>query len=152
MFNIRFGKIWFGFWRVTFLKRFFFFFFFFFTTWKPWDGLTYHVRIEMRRSLLSFNMCWNFQKYPRTKDRERNRTFSQICFYLLTESTSNQAILLLKTHLHDCLGVEETQGSSRLSGNYSVKPSQFVDFYSTWINTSETWHILLLCWNFDTNF
>ena len=26
-------------------------------------------------------------------------------FCLLTESTSNQAILLLKTHLHDCLGV-----------------------------------------------
>ena len=47
MFNIRFGKIRFEFWRVTFLKSLF------------WDGLAvqwkiYHVRIEMRQSLLSF--------------------------------------------------------------------------------------------------
>ena len=51
---------------------------FIFTTWKLWDELVvsvqwtiYHVRIEMQQSLLSFNMCWNFQKYPRTSDRNK---------------------------------------------------------------------------------
>ena len=63
LFNIRFGKIRFGIWgEVTFFKSLFYIF----TTWKLWAGLVvsvpwkiYHVRIEMRRSLLSFNMCWN---------------------------------------------------------------------------------------------
>ena len=42
-----------------------------FKTWKLWHGIAvsvqwtiHHVRIEMRSSLLSFNMCWNFKKYP----------------------------------------------------------------------------------------
>ena len=64
LFNIRFGKVRFGIWRVTLLKNLLGFFF---TTWKLWDGLVvsvqwtiYRVRIEMIQSLLSLNMCWNF--------------------------------------------------------------------------------------------
>ena len=70
MFNIRVGKIKFGIWRGTSL--------FYFATWKLWAALAvsvqwtiYHVRTEVRQSLLSFSICWNFQKYPCTSDRER---------------------------------------------------------------------------------
>ena len=81
MFNIRVGKI-----RLESGGLHFWEFLFYFTTWKLWDApavsvqwTIYHVRIEMRQSLLSFNMCWHFQNYPCNSDRERNRTFSHIC-------------------------------------------------------------------------
>ena len=80
LFNIRSGKD-----KVWNLEGYIFETFIIFTTWKLSGGLAvsvqwtvYHVRIEMRQSLLSFNMCWHFQKYPCTSDRERNRTFSQM--------------------------------------------------------------------------
>ena len=59
MLNIRFGKIRFGFWRVTFLKIFFLLLpledFGMDAVSVQWT--IYHVHIEMRQSLLSFNMC-----------------------------------------------------------------------------------------------
>ena len=54
--------------------------------------------------------------------------FDQTCMYikLFLESTTNQAILLLKTHFKiDCFEVEDScVFLDRTAGNYSVKPPQ----------------------------
>ena len=82
MFNIRVGKIRFGIWRVTFLRIFILF--------LPLENFGTNLRFLCSGRFITCPLRWDrvyclsicFEISRSTGDRERNRTFSQICISL----------------------------------------------------------------------